>query len=104
MTIKPYHYNLIKAVQSAVLGSKWHNDDFSAYFYVIAHGDVYEIWFAELSNIVITPLYNGHSKPTGALVTIMSGGGSGVNVSTHCVEEFSNFGVSSCIDWLLANL
>ena len=80
-------YGYEQSVKGTVLS--YPLDSFFEECSVLANGDVYEIWFGELSNAVITPMYNGAYEQTCVLVTLILG--DGWNVHTFSNEfEFSS--------------
>jgi hypothetical protein len=109
------YLSLVRSVQSTVLkyghqksgdGAvySFSLDSFFEESSVTANSDVYEIWFGELSNAVVTPLYNGHHLPTGALVTLIQGDGWNVNTLSYNVESLDLDCKKECNNWLLENL
>tara|TARA_R110002020_G_scaffold320575_1_gene536494 strand:- start:1080 stop:1487 length:408 start_codon:yes stop_codon:yes gene_type:complete len=108
------YLSVVSSVQSLLLnyGYEWnklnkiaHLDTFFNAYSVLAHGDVYEVWFGELSNAVITPLYNGAYEPTGALVTLVLGSGWGVDTFSFNLESLNDEEeLKEMHDWILKTL
>ena len=70
-----------------------------------AHGEVYEIWFNEISNVVITPLYCCSNEPKSVLVTLILGDGHGINTFSYTLESLNDEEeLKSMCAWVLKTL